>query len=105
MENGILFSLCENKMLIRNNYVHNNIKCRNIFYSLCIKGETGNVKSGNKKVTGNLRSAASRDISHSKVPLLRILDPFNHGTMERLLEVNNILIHFTIQKSQNYSEF
>lgn len=32
------------------------------------------------------------------MPLLRILDPFNHGTMERFLEVNNILIHFTIQK-------
>lgn len=38
-------------MLIRNNNVHNNIKGRNNFYSLCIKGETGNVKSKNKKVT------------------------------------------------------
>lgn len=37
-------------MLIRNDNVHNNIKCRNNFYSLQIEEETGNVKSKNKKV-------------------------------------------------------
>lgn len=63
------------------------------------------MKLKNKKYTGNVQSAASRHTSHSTVPLLRILDSFNHGTMEMFLEVNNILTHFTIQKSQNYYEF
>ena len=58
-----------------------------------------------KSSTGNVRSAASRDTSHSTLPLLRILDSCNHGTMEMFLEVNNILTHFTIQKSQNDYEF
>lgn len=58
-----------------------------------------------KSSTGNVRSAASRGISHSTLSLLRILHSWNHGTMEMFLEVNNILTHFTIQKSQNDYEF
>lgn len=64
------------------------------------KSETKELKNN----TGNIRSAASRDNSHSTVPLLRILDSFNCSTMEMSLEVNNILIHFTL-KNHKITEF
>lgn len=48
MENGIFSLFVKIKMLIRNDKAHNNITGRDSFYSLCIKGQTGNAKSKNK---------------------------------------------------------